>query len=86
MKQLHSEVLIEASPTEVWTVLTDFARYADWNPFVVNVTGTPEVGERLSVTLSPPGGRRITLKPEVTEIVEWTGPGVVGAPRGPGHS
>ena len=78
MKQLHSEVLIEASPTEVWTVLTDFARYADWNPFVVNVTGTPEEGERLSVTLSPPGGRRITLKPEVTEVVsgrvlEWWG-------------
>ena len=78
MKQLHSEVLIEASPTQVWTVLTDFPRYADWNPFVVKVTGTAEEGERLSVTLCPPGGRRITLKPEVTEVVsgrvlEWWG-------------
>ena len=78
MKKLHSEILIEASPTEVWTVLTDFARYADWNPFVVNVTGTPEEGERLSVTLSPPGGRRITFKPVVTEVasgqvLEWWG-------------
>ena len=78
MKHLHSEVLIEASPIEVWAVLTDFAKYGDWNPFVVDVTGIPEEGERLSVTLSPPGGRRITLKPEVTEVesgrvLEWWG-------------
>lgn len=78
MKRLHSEILIEASPREVWAVLTDFTHYAEWNPFMVNVTGTPELGRRLSVTLSPPGGRDITLKPDVTEVVtervlEWWG-------------
>lgn len=78
MKRLHSEILIEASPREVWAVLTDFPHYGEWNPFMVKVTGTPEPGRRLSVTLSPPGGRDITLKPGVTEVVtervlEWWG-------------
>lgn len=78
MKRLSSEILIEASPTDVWAVLTGFAAYPEWNPFLVNVTGSPEQGHRLSITLSPPGGRRITLKPEVTEVatgrvLEWWG-------------
>jgi hypothetical protein len=78
MKRLHTEVLIEASPADVWAVLTDFAHYSDWNPFLVNVAGVLEQGERLSVTLAPPGGRSVRLKPEVTEVAtasvfEWWG-------------
>jgi hypothetical protein len=78
MKQLHTEVLIEASPEQVWAVLTDFAHYPDWNPFLVRVAGVPEQGQRLSVTLAPPGGRRITIKPVLTEVatgrvLEWWG-------------
>lgn len=78
MKLLHSEVLIEASPAEVWAVLTDFAGYSDWNPFVVNVAGVPEQGETLRVTLAAPGGGRITIKPDVTQVatgkvLEWWG-------------
>ena len=78
MKQLHSEILIQATPAQVWAILTDFDRYADWNPFVVKATGIPEQGQRLSVTMSPPGGRPITLKPHVTEaaagsVLEWWG-------------
>jgi hypothetical protein len=78
MKQLHSEVLIDASPSAVWRVLTDFSRYPEWNPFMVDAAGTARLGVRLSVALSPPGGRRITLRPEVTEVaaervLEWWG-------------
>jgi hypothetical protein len=78
MKQLHTEVLIDARPESVWAVLTDFAGYGDWNPFLVAVAGVPEQGERLRVTLAPPGGRRITMKPVLTEVanarvLEWWG-------------
>jgi hypothetical protein len=78
MKQLHTEVLIEAAPEAVWAVLTDFARYGDWNPFLVAAAGVAEQGERLTVTLAPPGGRRITMKPVLTEVantqvLEWWG-------------
>jgi hypothetical protein len=78
MKQLHTEIQIEADPAVVWAVLTDFDRYPDWNPFLVDVRGGTEPGGRLLVTLSPPGGRRITMRPTVTELVparvfEWWG-------------
>ena len=78
MKHLHTEIQIEADPAEVWAVLMDFDRYPDWNPFLVDVRGDAQPGERLRVTLSPPGGRRITMRPTVTELVpgrvlEWWG-------------
>ncbi|MET1060003.1 MAG: SRPBCC domain-containing protein [Nocardioides sp.] len=78
MKNLHTEIQVEAAPAEVWAVLTDFDSYPDWNPFLEDVRGDAEPGERLRVTLSPPGGRRITLRPTVTELVpgrvlEWWG-------------
>ena len=78
MKQLHTEVLIAARPEAVWAVLTEFARYGDWNPFLVAAAGVPEKGQRLRVTLAPPGGRRITMKPVLTEVanaqvLEWWG-------------
>jgi hypothetical protein len=78
MKKLHTEVLIDASPERVWAVLTDFARYPEWNPFLVRAAGLPEAGQRLTVVLASPGGRRITMKPVLTEVatarvLEWWG-------------
>jgi hypothetical protein len=78
MKKLHTEILIDARPEAVWAVLTDFDHYGDWNPFLVAAAGVPEPGERLRVTLAPPGGRRITMKPVLTEVanaqvLEWWG-------------
>jgi hypothetical protein len=64
-KQLHTAVDIDATPERVWEVLTDFAAYPQWNPFMPEVTGTPRVGERLKVRLQPPGGRGMTFQPTV---------------------
>ena len=36
-RQLESEVEVQASPERVWEVLTNFAAYPDWNPFIVRV-------------------------------------------------
>lgn len=45
-KQLASTIDIDASPQRVWQVLTDFAAYPDWNPFIVRAEGRPEEGVR----------------------------------------
>jgi hypothetical protein len=79
MKHLHTEIVVDAAPDKVWAVLTAFDEYDEWNPFVTEVTGVPETGARLRVTLSPPGSRRgMTFRPTVTEVVpgealEWWG-------------
>ena len=78
MKELHLEIEIDASAELVWGVITDFASYPEWNPFVRKISGEPKVGERLEVRLEPPGGRAITLRPTVLKAepereLRWLG-------------
>jgi hypothetical protein len=65
MKELHTEIEIEASAERVWGLLTDFASYPQWNPFIRSISGQPAPGERLEVRIEPPGGRGMTFKPKV---------------------
>jgi hypothetical protein len=65
MKELYSEIEIAASAERVWRILTDFASYPQWNPFIRRISGEPTAGERLEVRLEPPGGMGITLRPTV---------------------
>ncbi|MGA4727309.1 SRPBCC family protein [Micromonospora taraxaci] len=62
---ISTTIDIAASPQAVWEVLTDFAAYPDWNPFMRRIEGVPRVGSKLVVHLSPPGGRGMTFKPTV---------------------
>ncbi len=76
MKRLETTIDIDAPPETVWEVLTDFAAYPEWNPFMT-VEGAPRTGERLTVRLTPPGGRATTFRPTVlvadgTEL-RWRG-------------
>ena len=82
--ELHTEVTIDAPAEVVWDVLTDLDRYPEWNPFIVESTGTPSVGARLTNRLQPPGGKAMTFRPTVTEFepgatFEWLGR--AGLPR-----
>jgi hypothetical protein len=63
--RLHAETAIHASPERVWDVLTDFAAYPEWNPFIPRITGSLETGSRLDVQLQPPGGRGVRMRPTV---------------------
>jgi hypothetical protein len=67
-QQLHTETTINARPDEVWAVLEDFAAYPSWNPFIRQISGRLETGDRLEVELAPPGGRAMTMRPTVREV------------------
>jgi hypothetical protein len=78
VKELRSEIEIEAPPERVWGVLTDFAAYPEWNPFIRRVSGRAEVSERLVVRMQPSGARGMTFRPTVTKIepnheLRWLG-------------
>jgi hypothetical protein len=77
-KELHSEIEIGASAERVWGILTDFASYPRWNPFIRSIGGELEVGERLEVRLEPPDSRGITMRPTVLRVepnrlMRWLG-------------
>lgn len=76
--ELHTQIDIDAGPETVWNVLTDLDHYSEWNPFIVEASGDVAVGKTLKNRLQPPGGRAITIKPEVTTVdpeqtFEWLG-------------
>jgi hypothetical protein len=76
--EIVSAIEIDAPPSRVWNVLTDFAQFPDWNPFVRYIEGEPRKGERLRVTIEPPGGRQMTFTPtviaaETTKELRWLG-------------
>ena len=68
MKELKTEIVIDASAETVWKVLTDFASFPEWNPFMVRISGQMIEGEKLEVRLQLPGGRGMTFKPQLIKV------------------
>lgn len=77
-KQLHAEIDIRATPERVWQILTDFAAFADWNPFMTQASGLARAGERLRIRMRPQEGRAMTFRPKVLDAqpgrrLRWLG-------------
>jgi hypothetical protein len=66
--ELHTEIEILASPTRIWETLSEFSRFAEWNPFIPQIAGPLEVGGRLEVVISPPGGSEMTVRPTLLKV------------------
>jgi hypothetical protein len=78
MKQINSEIDIAAAPAVVWEILTELDEFENWNPFVVAASGEVVVGEKLVVSIMPPGKKSQTFRPTVTvsdegRKFEWLG-------------
>jgi hypothetical protein len=65
MREIRDEVEIDAPPERVWSVLTDFDSYPEWNPFVQRLSGRAEQGAKLDVRIAPPGKKGMGFKPTV---------------------
>jgi hypothetical protein len=75
---LRTEIDIAARAERVWDVLTDFAAYPRWNPFIRQVDGVLAPRARLRVRIQPPGGRAMTFRPTVLRLedgrhLSWRG-------------
>ena len=64
-KEIEAEILINATPGKVWTILTSFDDYPNWNPFIKTLNGEMIVGNKISVTIEPPQQNAMTFKPKV---------------------
>ena len=60
---------IEASPEVVWSVITDFERYKEWNPFVIDCNAKLEPGAPISMRVRL-GDREISQVETVSSVVE----------------
>ena len=53
MKELRTEIDIQASPERVWQILTDLAKYPEWNPSINHAIGKAEVSETVDIDFQP---------------------------------
>jgi hypothetical protein len=84
MKELHTEIQIEAPSSSVWQVLTDFQNYDKWNPFISSIKGDLRSGAKLEVRMHPPNEKKeFVFSPTVINVEEnkelrWLGKGAGG--------
>ena len=67
---VHTEIVIPASPAEVWAVLTDGPGYKDWNPVLVPLEGELKQGNTLKYRMTDNTGKQTQVKSKVIEMVE----------------
>ncbi|MEP7137194.1 MAG: SRPBCC domain-containing protein [Chloroflexota bacterium] len=65
MKELHTEIEIQASKERVWQLLTDFAAFPQWNPFIRRVEGEAKAGTKLEAYIHQSGASGMTFRPTV---------------------
>ena len=75
---ISTAVEIDAPPARVWGVLVNLPAYPEWNPFIVEASGTVAAGERLSLRMSLPGRRPMSIKPRLLVVepereLRWKG-------------
>ena len=78
MRQIRSEITIDASAERVWQVLTGFDAYPEWNPFITSIAGDLKSESRLKIYAKPPGKMGMTFKPVVLSVqanreLRWMG-------------
>jgi hypothetical protein len=77
-REMKTQIDIDAPPARVWSVLTAFEAYGEWNPAIVAVSGDVDVGSRLTLRFQPPGTRGYTFRPKLLVVdhlreLRWAG-------------
>ena len=78
MKEISTNIVINASVEKVWSVFTNFSEYPKWNPFIVSVEGKVSLGNRMKVKALSPDSNEMIFNPKIIvykepEELQWSG-------------
>lgn len=78
MEEIHTSIGIEAPASSVWKLLTDFAGYPKWNPFITRIAGELKLGSRIDADIIFSGGKTVTINPTIVGLesereLSWRG-------------
>jgi hypothetical protein len=78
MKEIYTEIEINASAEIVWGIITDFEDYLLWNPFIKEISGNLQEGSRIEVFIKPPNSNGMRFKPKILKFqpekeLRWLG-------------
>lgn len=83
MREIRTEIEISAPINKVWSLLTDFDHWKDWNP-ISHAGGVASLGSELTVTMCGKDGqgemkyRPIVTKIEAPRSFRWRGKMMAG--------
>lgn len=63
--EIKTDILINATSSKVWAILTNFDNYPNWNPFIKSITGQVAVGNKITARIEPPDATAMTFTPKV---------------------
>jgi hypothetical protein len=65
MKELRTEIEIQATPEKVWQILTDLDKYPQWHPYA-RAVGKTVIGEQVDLTIKS-ASKEMVLHCKVTK-------------------
>ena len=68
MREIEGSTEIEAPADRVWSTVTDFASYPEWNPWLTEMSGELEVGTSFGATVRSPGKPALKLTTTVVRV------------------
>ena len=68
-EQLKTTIHIDATPEQVWGVLSDLEGHAQWDPFIVDMNGELEQGALLDITIQAPKKDKVDFRPIVVSVI-----------------
>ena len=72
-KQIKTNIQIEASIEKVWSVLTDFENYPDWNPIIKSVKGEVKKGQQIEIKIQNMTFKPLVLTFDKHKEIKWLG-------------
>ena len=71
--QIKTQTIINASPERIWSILTTYSKYGEWNPFILSIKGPIAEEEKIEVTF-----KEMKFKPTLKKVIphrklEWLG-------------
>lgn len=69
VKELRTEIEINAAPERVWQILTDTEKFPQWNPFIHSLKGNLAQGQTIEVFLGESSTKGMTFRPTVLQVI-----------------
>lgn len=70
MKQIKTEILINASSEKIWQILMDFNNYPNWNPFIKYIQRNKSDSTKLEIEIQPPSGNKMRFNPIIIDQIQ----------------
>lgn len=68
-KNIKTEILINATPEKIWSILTNFGNYPNWNPFIKSINGEIKVGKKIRAEIEVSQSKGMTFSPKILTFV-----------------